>query len=119
MLSYMCQGTASPGTGSHGRWSDVYALDHSTSLMLRGIPDSAVGDPLQVYTYAGYDFVRPYSKFQAAAVILSAAKLAEVYVLWRHGSLFLGMTSATPWAYFFIGAIVIHAHDLFLGRHPE
>ncbi|KAJ7656183.1 hypothetical protein B0H17DRAFT_1098509 [Mycena rosella] len=100
-------------------WSDVYAFDHSTSLMLRGVPDTAIGTPLQVFTYGNFTFLRPYSRFQFPAIILSSAKLVEVYILWRHGSSILGMASAAPWAFFFLGAVIIQAQELRLGRHPE
>ncbi|KAJ7654342.1 hypothetical protein B0H17DRAFT_1099781 [Mycena rosella] len=100
-------------------WSDVHAFNHSTSLMLRGVPDTAIGTPLQVFTYGNYNFLRPYSRFQFPAIILSSAKLVEVYILWRHGSSILGMASAAPWAFFFFGAVLIQAQELLLGRHPE
>ncbi|KAJ6473297.1 hypothetical protein DFH09DRAFT_1219108 [Mycena vulgaris] len=100
-------------------WSDVYALDNSTALMLRSVPDTAVGNPLQVFTYGHYPFFRPRSRLEIPAIILSSAKLVEVYILWRHGSALLGMTSATPWAFFFLGAVLIQARELLLGQHPE
>ncbi|KAJ7728072.1 hypothetical protein B0H16DRAFT_1589458 [Mycena metata] len=72
-------------------WSDVYALDHSTSIMLRRIPDTPVGSPLEIHTYGQYPFFRKRnSVFQAITIYLSVAKLAEVYVLWSHGAALLG-----------------------------
>ncbi|KAJ7616734.1 hypothetical protein B0H17DRAFT_1115216 [Mycena rosella] len=116
-LAIFCHAQDNAGSGkghnSHkGKvaWSDVYAFDHSTSLMLRGVPDTAIGTPLQVFTYGNYTFPRPYSRFQFPAIILSSAKLVEVYILWRH---------AAPWAFFFLGAVIIQAQELLLGRHPE
>ncbi|KAJ7108809.1 hypothetical protein C8R44DRAFT_884837 [Mycena epipterygia] len=100
-------------------WSDVYALDHSTSLMLRRVPDTALGNPLQVFTYADYTFFRPRSPFQVPAIALSAAKLVEVYILWTHGAGLLGMASAAPWVFFFLGAISLQVHEFLLGRRPE
>ncbi|KAJ7099267.1 hypothetical protein B0H15DRAFT_541445 [Mycena belliarum] len=75
--------------------------------MLRIIPDTTPGTPLQVYTYGNYTFFRPYSRFQIPALILSSAKLVEVYILWRQGSFLLGATSAAPWAFFFLAAVLI------------
>ncbi|KAJ7654349.1 hypothetical protein B0H17DRAFT_1099810 [Mycena rosella] len=72
-----------------------------------------------VFTYGNYTFLRPYSRFQFPAIILSSAKLVEVYILWTHGSSILGMVSATPWAFFFLGAVLIQAQELLLRRHPE
>ncbi|KAJ7496517.1 hypothetical protein FB451DRAFT_1207977 [Mycena latifolia] len=126
-LAIFCHATPdATGTGkgpkSHKRkvgWSDVYALDHSTSLMLRRVPDTAVGSPLQVFTYGNYTFFRPYSRFQVPAIMLSSAKLVEVYILWTHGSFILGIASATPWAFFFLGAGVMQVQEILLGRHPE
>jgi hypothetical protein len=94
-------------------------VDHSTALMLRGIPDAAIGSPLQVFTYANYTFFRPQSRIQVPAILLSSAKLVEVYFLWMHGSSLLGMTSATPWAFCFVGAVLIQASEILLGRRPE
>ncbi|KAJ7496527.1 hypothetical protein FB451DRAFT_1208001 [Mycena latifolia] len=107
-----------PHKGKVG-WSDVYALDHSTSLMLRRVPDTAVGSPLQVFTYGNYTFFRPYSRFQVPAIVLSSAKVVEVYILWAHGSFILGIASATPWAFFFLGAVIMQVQEILLSRHPE
>ncbi|KAF7378503.1 hypothetical protein MSAN_00277900 [Mycena sanguinolenta] len=101
-------------------WSDVYALDHSTAMMLRGIPDTPVGSPLEIYTYARYPFFRVRnSVFQAITISLSVAKLAEVYVLWSYGAAILGIISATPWLFFFAGAILVEIHEVICGRRPE
>ncbi|KAJ6468044.1 hypothetical protein DFH09DRAFT_508254 [Mycena vulgaris] len=101
-------------------WSDVYALDHSTSMMLRGIPDTPVGSPLEIHTYAHYPFFRARnSAFQAITISLSVAKLAEAYVLWSHGAALLGIISATPWLFFCTGAILVEIREMILGRRPE
>ncbi|KAJ7478683.1 hypothetical protein B0H11DRAFT_2234146 [Mycena galericulata] len=99
--------------------SDVYALDHSTALMLRTIPDNAPGNPMQVFTYANYRHYRLPSRFQVPAICLSCSKLFEVYYMWKHDALILGLASATPWAFFFIAAVVIQIHEFLQSRHPE
>ncbi|KAJ7165524.1 hypothetical protein C8R43DRAFT_1232587 [Mycena crocata] len=99
--------------------SDVHALDYSTALMLRSVPDTAIGNTIQVFTYAHYAFFRPHSRFQVPAILLSTVKLVEVYILWSSGASLLGIASATPWAFFFLGAIVIQIHELLRGRRPE
>ncbi|KAF8152857.1 hypothetical protein K438DRAFT_1623021, partial [Mycena galopus ATCC 62051] len=101
--------------------SDVYALDHSTSMMLHGIPDTPVGSPLQIHTYAHYPFFRARnSVFQAITISLSVAKLAEVYVLsGSHGAALLGIISATPWLFFCAGAILVEIREMILRRRPE
>ncbi|KAJ7802497.1 hypothetical protein B0H14DRAFT_2892144 [Mycena olivaceomarginata] len=89
-------------------WNDVYAFDHSAAMMLRGIPDTPVGSPLEIHTYGHYTFLRVRdSLFQAITISLSAAKLAEVYVLWSYGAPLLGIISATP------------IREMVLGRRPE
>jgi hypothetical protein len=101
-------------------WSDVYALDYSTNMMLRGIPDTPVGSPLQIYTYAHYPFFRARdSVFQVITIFLSAVKLVEVCVLWSHGATLLGLVTATPWMLFCAGAILIQIRETILGRRPE
>ncbi|KAJ7581538.1 hypothetical protein C8J56DRAFT_960319 [Mycena floridula] len=99
--------------------SDIYALDYSTSRMLRAIPDTVVGNPLQIFTYGNYTFFRLRSHFQGLAIIMSATKVVETYILWKKGAFLLGITSSTPWAYFFLGAVLIQIQDILLGRHPE
>ncbi|KAJ7647925.1 hypothetical protein FB45DRAFT_1052331 [Roridomyces roridus] len=91
------------------QWSDVYALDHSASVMLRAIPDTLPGQPLQIFTYADYPFNTPLSNgFQLPAILLSTSKIVEVYYfMWRHNVLLLGLVSAAPWAFFLIGAVVM------------
>ncbi|KAJ6558297.1 hypothetical protein B0H19DRAFT_1261823 [Mycena capillaripes] len=106
-------------TQDKATWSDVYALDHSTSLMLRSIPDIALGTPLQIFTYANYPYLWPASRFQLPAIILSASKLVEVYFMWKHGALFLGLSSAMPWIFFFVGAVIIQTRELILGMRPQ
>ncbi|KAJ7658176.1 hypothetical protein DFH06DRAFT_1407786 [Mycena polygramma] len=81
-------------------WSDVYVLDHSTAMMLRGIPDTPTPSHL------------PH-------LLLSAAKLAEVYVLWTHSAGPLGIISATPWLFFCAGAIFVELREVILRRRPE
>ncbi|KAJ7147020.1 hypothetical protein C8R44DRAFT_758615 [Mycena epipterygia] len=102
-------------------WTDVYAMDHRTSLMLRGMPDTAIGHPIQVFAYADYIFCRyRYALFQVPVLLLSVSKLVEVYVLRMHGaSLLLRMVSAMPWIFFFLGAIVMETHEFLLGRKRE
>ncbi|KAJ6490068.1 hypothetical protein C8R45DRAFT_929364 [Mycena sanguinolenta] len=101
-------------------WSDVYALDHSTSMMLRGVPETPVGVSLEIHTYAQYPFFRAgNSVFQAITISLSVAKLAEVYVLWSHGAALLGIISATPWLFFCAGAILVEIREMIRGRRPE
>ncbi|KAJ6505684.1 hypothetical protein C8R47DRAFT_134102 [Mycena vitilis] len=101
-------------------WSDVYALDHSTAMMLRGIPDTPVGGSLEIYTYGDYPFFRTRDQvFHTIAILLSSAKLAEVYVLWTHGAGILGIISATPWLFFCAGAILVELREAILRRRPE
>ncbi|KAJ7583393.1 hypothetical protein C8J56DRAFT_894089 [Mycena floridula] len=99
--------------------SDVYALDHSTSRMLRAVPDTAIGIPLQIFTYGNYPFCRLQSRIQGPAIVMSVTKLVEFYILWKKGAFLLGMTSAIPWAYFFLAAMLIQTREILLGRHPE
>ncbi|KAJ7288887.1 hypothetical protein C8J57DRAFT_956726, partial [Mycena rebaudengoi] len=101
-------------------WSDVYSLDHSTSLMLRAIPETALGSPLQVFTYGNYTFFRHRdTRFQVPVMLLSMAKMIEAYVLWRKGAALLGLVSATPWLFFFSGAIIMELSEHQLLRRPE
>ncbi|KAJ7288974.1 hypothetical protein C8J57DRAFT_1281793 [Mycena rebaudengoi] len=101
-------------------WSDVYALDHSTSLMLRGVPDTNLGTSVQIFTYGQYTFLRNRdTRIQIPAVFLSTAKVAELYVLWTRSAALLGITSATPWLFFFFGALFIQINEMILGRRPE
>ncbi|KAJ7612786.1 hypothetical protein B0H17DRAFT_1341369 [Mycena rosella] len=118
-LAIFCHNSRDDKT--RGAWTDVYAMDHCTSLLLRGIPDTAIGHPIQVFAYANYIFYRHrYTLFQVPTVLLSASKLTEVYVLWRHGApLRLGMVLAAPWIFFFLGAIVIQTRENLLGRKRE
>ncbi|KAJ7652790.1 hypothetical protein DFH06DRAFT_1134243 [Mycena polygramma] len=53
-------------------WSDVYALDHSTAMMLRGIPDTPVGSPLEIYTAGplGIISATPWLFFCAGAILV-------------------------------------------------
>ncbi|KAJ7496531.1 hypothetical protein FB451DRAFT_1119384 [Mycena latifolia] len=122
-LAIFCRGTRDvKGKTRKGAWTDVYAMEYSTSLMIRGIPETQVGSPTQVFAYANYIFYRHrYNLFQIPALLLSAAKVTEVYVLWTHGTAVLGIISAMPWMYFFIGAIVIQAREILLStkREPE
>ncbi|KAJ6631283.1 hypothetical protein B0H10DRAFT_1978032 [Mycena sp. CBHHK59/15] len=100
--------------------SDIYALDHSTALMLRGVPDTVAGNPIQVFTYASYIYLTlRFTRFQVPTIFLSATKILEVYVLWTHGAYLLGLTSALPWVFFFIGAVVVEIIPLLLPRLPE
>ncbi|KAJ7288941.1 hypothetical protein C8J57DRAFT_1047185, partial [Mycena rebaudengoi] len=101
-------------------WSDVYALDYYTSLLLRGIPDTDLGTSLKIYTYGQYTFLRNRdTRIQIPAVFLSFAKVAELYVLWTRGAALLGIASATPWLFFFLGALFIQIKEMILGRRPE
>ncbi|KAJ6631289.1 hypothetical protein B0H10DRAFT_487658 [Mycena sp. CBHHK59/15] len=100
-------------------WSDVYALDHSTSLMLRSVPNTGLGNPVQIFTYGNYTFLRnPHTRIQVPVIVLSAAKMIEVYVLWHRGASLLGLASAIPWFFFLIGAVVIETHEVLLSRTP-
>ncbi|KAJ7648096.1 hypothetical protein FB45DRAFT_895237 [Roridomyces roridus] len=101
------------------QWSDVYALDHSTSVMLRTIPDTLPGQPLQIFTYADYPFTPLSNGLQLPAILLSTSKIVEVYFMWRHNALLLGLVSAAPWAFFFIGAVAIQSVDFIQNRHAQ
>ncbi|KAJ7583478.1 hypothetical protein C8J56DRAFT_954139 [Mycena floridula] len=99
--------------------SDVYAIDNSTSHMLRAIPDTPVGQPLQIFTPGNRLFSQHQSHIQGPATVMSFIKLAEFYILWKKGAGLLGITSATPWAYFFLGAVLIQTQQILLRQHPE
>ncbi|KAJ7811688.1 hypothetical protein B0H14DRAFT_3754811 [Mycena olivaceomarginata] len=88
--------------------------------MLRGVPETPVGSPLEIHTYAHYPFFRAgNSVFQAIMISLSVAKLAEGYVRWSHGAALLGIISATPWLFFCAGAILVEIREMIHGRRPE
>ncbi|KAJ7462519.1 hypothetical protein FB451DRAFT_1180811 [Mycena latifolia] len=105
---------------TQGTCADAYAIDYHNSLMLRRIPETAVGDPIQVFVYANNKFYRPrYAPFQVPAVFFSTVKMVEAYVLWTSGARTLGIVSAVPWLYFFTGAILIQIRELLLSRRRE
>ncbi|KAJ7647978.1 hypothetical protein FB45DRAFT_782955 [Roridomyces roridus] len=101
------------------QWSDVYALDHSASVMLRAIPDTLPGQPLQIFTYANYPFASSSDGLQLSAILLSTSKFVEAYFMWRHKVLLLGLVSAVPWVFFFIGAVAIQAADFIRSRRVQ
>ncbi|KAK7039601.1 hypothetical protein R3P38DRAFT_2900627 [Favolaschia claudopus] len=105
-----------------GTRMDAYAIDSHNSFMLRSIPETAAGDPIQVFVYSGNKFYRSgYAPLQVAAVLLSTLKIAESYVLWRSGSGLLGIVSAIPWLYFMTGLTLIKTREFLQirQRSPE
>ncbi|KAJ7648087.1 hypothetical protein FB45DRAFT_998920 [Roridomyces roridus] len=110
--------SAESSTTSKGavQWSDVYALDHWASVMLRTIPDTLPGQPLQIFTYTNHPFAPLSTGLQISVILLSASKIAEVYFMRRHNALLLGLVSAVPWAFFFIGALAMQAVDFIQNR---
>ncbi|KAJ6551494.1 hypothetical protein B0H19DRAFT_171710 [Mycena capillaripes] len=124
-LAVFCHGKQKLAKGPNSRrlraaWGDVYALDYPASMRLRSIPDNPLGSPLEVFTYAQYPFFRYLnSQVQIPALALSCAKMAEIYVLWARGASRLGLISATPWLFFFIGAASMTIRQLLRARTPE
>ncbi|KIK65909.1 hypothetical protein GYMLUDRAFT_257836, partial [Collybiopsis luxurians FD-317 M1] len=88
--------------------SDVYAFDQATLSLLEGVPETLLGSPLVVYTYAQYDFFTP-SRYRVnlTIIILSLAKIAEIQVLWTRGSPILAIATALPWSVFFLFSIAV------------
>ncbi|KIK65906.1 hypothetical protein GYMLUDRAFT_239586 [Collybiopsis luxurians FD-317 M1] len=88
--------------------SDVYAFDQGTLSLLEGVPETLLGSPLVVYTYAQYDFFTP-SRYRVnlTIIILSLAKIAEIQVLWTRGSPVLAIATALPWSIFFLFSIAV------------
>ncbi|KAF7317872.1 Nad kinase [Mycena kentingensis (nom. inval.)] len=90
----------------------VYETDEYTRMRLREVPSVQSQSMLRVFSPADYAYSQPSSTtFQTVVYIASTAKLCEIYILWRLGAGVTTALTAIPWAFFFVGAIVIHIYD--------
>lgn len=73
-----------------------------------------------MYSYAPYTFHRQHNpRFQVSVIALSLIKLAEFLTLRAHGADRLAVIIIFPWLYFFLAAVCLEAHELYLARRPE
>lgn len=87
--------------------------------MFTSIPESEPGS-LRVFTYADYRYTRLHSvRFQSIAIILSLGKLIECFVVTIYGGGLLGISTAVPWAYFFMFAVYLETQEIILRKRPE
>lgn len=104
----------------------MYALDKYTQRLLQSCPFTTPPQPLAVSLYScdvHADQAKKIRAFQDyIAILLSAVKLIEVYILWRCGDTPLFWITALPWAFAFLAAPmlqVIHLSRPRIGRDPK
>ena len=72
-----------------------------------------------VYLYSVNPFYPPHDPwFQIPILLLSLAKVGEGLVLWQFAGS-LGIITLVPWAYFFLVACIIEAHEMVRARRPH
>lgn len=93
---------------------DFYAFDQSVSGILELIPSEEPKDTFHILIPDVY-----YREIAAriiwkdwAAILASAVKLVEVFVLWKHNALALCLISASSWVYFFCASVLLQAAGL-------
>ncbi|KAF9063764.1 hypothetical protein BDP27DRAFT_1367766 [Rhodocollybia butyracea] len=78
---------------------DVYAFDQATLALLEGTTEPPSDSSLVVYTYPDLkNFASSEYHVDLIFVVLSLAKITEIYVLWKSGGLVLGIATALPWS---------------------
>jgi hypothetical protein len=80
--------------------------------LMQTIPASKPGDSPMVYTFADYDFIfdgrdMSVDRQDWIAILLSLAKLTELYTLWKHGAPNLCWVAGAAWLYFFAAATIL------------
>ena len=89
----------------------VYAFDQYTSTILRNCLSAEQGTPTRFTRYVRSTqwniLRRRQAMYDWISIALTLLKLAETLVLWRCGSLTLGLLTAVNWAWFLLGAAII------------
>ena len=94
------------------RVSRLYCLDRKTALLLAALRRQVDGGEVPVYRYLPDTDGSPTYGQDWVVLASSLAKLGEVLWLWKWGSQILWITTAIPWAWGFIAAVVLQVLDL-------
>ena len=94
------------------------------SLKLFSSPTGTISEKdinISVYTYPPCQYYHHHhAKFQLLMLGLSLFKVGECFALWwLSGNALLSLTTAFPWMYFFIVAVIVEVDDLNKTRRPQ
>ncbi|KAL2005331.1 hypothetical protein VTN00DRAFT_2542 [Thermoascus crustaceus] len=96
----------------------VYTLDWNSRLVLDTVPAAEKGSPIDIYRFQPDLGGAPAAWKDWLWILLSMAKLVEVFVLWKLGSRSLWAWTMAGWAHAFLSAILLQVAGL--GRdHPD